>query len=64
MGRIEWASAARILGWVIGISLFVGAVIRVALSFEVFPLPEIPPDADFVDRLLTICEHQSSLWPF
>ena len=33
------------------------------LSFEVFPLPEIPDDADFVDRLLTIYEFQSSLWP-
>lgn len=64
MGRIEWASAARILGWVIGLSLFVGAIIRMALSIELFPLPEIPPDADFVDRLLTIYEFQSSLWPF
>jgi hypothetical protein len=64
VGRIEWASAARILGWVIGVSLLVGAVIRMALSFEVFGLPEIPPDTDFVDRILTIYEFQSSLWPF
>ena len=63
MGRIEWASAARILGWLIGLSLFVGAIIRVALSFEVFPLPEIPEDADFVDRILTIYEFQTTLWP-
>jgi hypothetical protein len=63
VGRIEWASTARILGWVVGLSLFVGAIIRMALSFELFPLPEIPTDADFVDRILTIYEFQSSLWP-
>ncbi len=63
MGRIEWASAARILGWVIGISLFVGAITRMALSFELFPLPEIADDADFVDRIMTINEFQTSLWP-
>ena len=63
MGRIEWASAARILGWVVGLSLFVGAIIRMALSLELFPLPEIPPGADFVDRIMTINEFQSSLWP-
>ena len=63
VGRIEWASAARILGWVVGLSLFVGAIVRMALSFELFPLPEIPDDADFVDRLLTIYEFQSTLWP-
>jgi hypothetical protein len=63
VGRIEWASAARVLGWVIGISLLVGTIIRLALSFELFPLPEIAPDADFVDRILTIYAFQSSLWP-
>ena len=63
VGRIEWASAARILGWVIGLSLLVGAIIRMALSFEVLGLPDIPDDADFVDRLLTIYEFQSSVWP-
>ena len=63
VGRIEWASAARILGWVVGLSLFVGAIIRLGLSFELLGLPEIPDDADFVDRLLTIYEFQSSVWP-
>ena len=63
MGRIEWASAARILGWVIGIGLLIGAVTRMVLSFEVLGLPDIPPDADFVDRILTIYEFQKSVWP-
>ena len=63
VGRIEWASAARILGWVIGLGLLVGAVIRMALSFEVLGLPPEPPSDDFVDRLLTIYAWQSSLWP-
>lgn len=63
VGRIEWASAARILGWVIGLSLIVGAVTRLFLSFEVLGLPDIPEDADFVDRILTIYEFQSSVWP-
>ena len=63
VGRIEWASAARILGWVIGLGLLIGAVTRLILSFEVLGLPDIPEDADFVDRLLTIYEFQSSVWP-
>ena len=63
MGRIEWASAARILGWVIGIGLLIGAVTRMVLSFEVLGLPDIPPDADFVDRILRIYEFQKSVWP-
>ena len=63
VGRIEWASAARILGWIVGISLFVGAIIRMVLSFELLGLPDIPEDADFVDRLLTIYEFQTSVWP-
>jgi hypothetical protein len=63
VGRIEWASAARILGWVIGLGLLIGAVTRMALAFELFGLPEIPPDFDFVDRILTIYEFQSSVWP-
>ena len=65
VGRIEWASAARILGWVVGLSLFVGAIIRTALEFRLFGGPPEPPnDADFVDRILTIYAYQSSLWPF
>ena len=63
MGRIEWASAARILGWVIGIGLLVGAVIRMALSFECVAAARHPTDADFVDRILRIYEFQTSLWP-
>ena len=63
VGRIEWASAARILGWVIGLGLLIGAVTRLFLSFEVLGLPDIPEDADFVDRMLTIYEFQSSVWP-
>ncbi len=63
VGRIEWASAARILAWVIGLGLLIGAVTRLLLSFEVLGLPEIPDDADFVDRILTIYEFQSSVWP-
>ena len=61
--RIEWASAARILGWVIGLGLLIGAVTRLFLSLEVLGLPDIPEDADFVDRILTIYEFQSSVWP-
>jgi hypothetical protein len=63
VGRIEWASAARILGWVIGLGLLIGAVTRMVLSFEVLGLPDIPEDADFVDRILTIYEFQSSVRP-
>ena len=63
VGRIEWASAARILGWVIGLGLLIGTVTRLILSFELLGLPDIPDDADFVDRLLTIYEFQSSVWP-
>jgi hypothetical protein len=63
VGRIEWASAARILGWVVGLGLLVGAVIRLVLSSEVLGLPDIPPEADFVDRILTINAFQTSLWP-
>jgi hypothetical protein len=63
VGRIEWASAARILGWVIGLGLLVGAVIRMALEFGLLGGPPEPPTDDFVDRILTIYTFQSSLWP-
>ena len=63
VGRIEWASAARVLGWVIGIGLFVGAIIRVALSFELLGSPPEPPTDDFVDRMLTIYTFATSQWP-
>ena len=62
MGRIEWASAARVLGWVIGIGLLVGTVIRLALSFELFGSPPPPPD-NFVDRTLTYYQFATSQWP-
>ena len=32
VGRIEWASAARILGWVAGLSLLIGTLIRAVLN--------------------------------
>jgi hypothetical protein len=63
VGRIEWASAARVLGWVIGIGLFVGAIIRVALSFELLGHPPEPPTDDFVDRMLTFYTFATSQWP-
>jgi hypothetical protein len=64
VGRIEWASAARVLGWVVGIGLFVGTIIRLALSFEILGSPPEPAsDADFVDRLLSLYTFQTSQWP-
>ena len=53
MWRIEWASAARILGWVVGLGLLVGTVLRLILSFELLGHPPEPPTDDFVDRTLT-----------
>ena len=32
VGRIEWESAARILGWVIALGLFVGVIIRIGFA--------------------------------
>jgi hypothetical protein len=63
VGRIEWAGAARILGWVIGISLFVGTIIRMALTFELLGRPPEPPTEDFVDGLMTLYAFQTSQWP-
>ena len=63
MGRIEWASAARILGWVIAIGLLVGAAIRLALSFELFGGPPLPPPENFVDNVMTYYEFATSQWP-
>ena len=63
MGRIEWASAARILGWVIGLGLLVGTILRMALAFELLGGPPEPPTDDFVDRLLTIYTFQTRQWP-
>lgn len=63
VGRIEWASAARVLGWVIGISLLVGAITRMALESGLLGMPPEPPTDDFVDRILTIYAFRSSLWP-
>ncbi len=63
MGRIEWASAARILGWVIGIGLIVGTIIRLALSFEWLGTPGEPPTDDFVDRMMNIYEFATKQWP-
>ena len=63
VGRIEWARAARILGWIVGLSLFVGAIIRVALELGLLGMPPEPAaNADFVDRILTIYEFRSGLW--
>ncbi len=63
MGRIEWASAARVLGWVAGFGLFVGVLIRAALAFELFGSPPEPPTDDFVDRNLTFYAFATSQWP-
>jgi MFS family permease len=63
MGRIEWASAARILGWVAGLGLLVGSVIRLILSFELLGHPPEPPTDDFVDSTLTYYEFATSQWP-
>ena len=63
VGRIEWASAARILGWVVGLGLLVGTVIRLILSFELLGHPPEPPSDDFVDRTLTFYEFATSQWP-
>ena len=63
LGRIEWASAARILGWVVGLSLIVGAIIRTALTFELLGHPPEPPTDDFVDRTLTYYAFATSQWP-
>ena len=63
MGRIEWASAARVLGWVVAIGLLVGTVVRVILSFELLGSPPEPPSDDFVDRMLTFYQFATSQWP-
>jgi hypothetical protein len=63
VGRIEWASAARILGWVIGISLLVGAVTRMAIELELVGGLTEPPSDDFVDRILTIYADVTNRWP-
>lgn len=63
MARIEWASAARILGWMVGLGLLVGAVIRLILSFGVLGHPPEPPTDDFVDRTLTFYAFVTSQWP-
>ena len=62
-GRIEWASAARVVGWVVGIGLLLGAVLRLALSFELFGVPPQPPPEAFIDRIMTFYEFAMSLWP-
>ena len=63
MGRIEWASAARILGWVVGLGLLVGALIQLALQFELVGGLTEPPSDDFVDRILTIYADVTNRWP-
>jgi hypothetical protein len=63
VGRIEWASAARILWWVVGLGMLVGTVIRVVLSFELLGHPPEPPTEDFVDRNLTFYAFLTSQWP-
>ncbi len=63
MRRIEWASAARILGWLIGISLLVGAVIRMGIELELFGGLTEPPSEDFVDRILTVYTDVTNRWP-
>ena len=63
MGRIEWASAARILGWVIGLSLLVGTVLRMVLQFELVGGLTEPPTDDFVDRIMTIYADVTNRWP-
>jgi hypothetical protein len=48
---------------VVGISLFVGTIIRLALSFELLGSPPEPPTEDFVDRTLTFYAFATSQWP-
>jgi hypothetical protein len=62
-GRIEWASAARVVGWVVGIGLLLGAILRLALSFELFGGPPVPPPDAFIDRVMTYYEFATSQWP-
>ena len=63
VGRIEWASAARILGWVAGIGLVVGTAIRLVLSFELLGHPPEPPNDSFVDSTLSLYTFWSSQLP-
>lgn len=63
VARIEWASAARVLGWVVGLGLLVGTVFRLILSFELLGRPPEPPTDDFVDRILTFYTFATSQWP-
>ena len=63
MGRIEWASAARVVGWIVGLGLLIGTVIRLILSSELLGSPPEPPSDDFVDRTLNFYEFATSQWP-
>jgi hypothetical protein len=63
VGRIEWASAARILGWVAGIGLLAGTLIRLLLTFDVFGRPSGPLSEDFVDSNLAFYTFATSQWP-
>ena len=63
VGRIEWASAARVMGWVVGIGLLLGAILRLALSFELLGGPPTPPPDAFIDRVMTYYEFATSQWP-
>ena len=63
VGRIEWASAARILGGVVGLGLFVGALLRIGMEFGLFGGLTEPPSEDFVDRILTIYADVTNRWP-
>jgi hypothetical protein len=62
MGRIEWASAARILAWVIGVSFLLGAVLQLVLAFDLLgPPPERLPD--FIGWTVAYYGWLQSQWP-